>query len=266
MANDYCVYMHTLPNGKVYIGLTSREPEERWQGGRGYKRNHAFFTEILYYGWANIKHEILFSGLTKAQADTEEKRLIKLYKSDQIEYGYNLQTGGVEGFTHGETTREKISEASKKMWANPEQRQKLIDIQKKIQSNPEIKKRKSEWSKNRYHTDDAYRKKFLAAQDRYRNSEEGKRKTQARAKEMWAKPGFKEEWHRKMSGANNPSARPVRQFTLDGKFIREYSTGKEASEITGATRSGIAACARGRFKTSGGFVWKYADEEKEPAV
>lgn len=33
----YFLYKHTFPNGKVYIGITSRvNPERRWLGGRGY--------------------------------------------------------------------------------------------------------------------------------------------------------------------------------------------------------------------------------------
>jgi hypothetical protein len=35
----YTLYKHTAPNGKVYIGITSRKPESRWEctGGRNAK-------------------------------------------------------------------------------------------------------------------------------------------------------------------------------------------------------------------------------------
>ena len=37
----YCVYKHTSPSGKVYIGMTCKDPpEKRWSNGNGYKRNH----------------------------------------------------------------------------------------------------------------------------------------------------------------------------------------------------------------------------------
>ena len=36
MENTYCVYIHTAPNGKMYIGQTSQKPEARWNNGRGY--------------------------------------------------------------------------------------------------------------------------------------------------------------------------------------------------------------------------------------
>lgn len=31
----YSVYIHTLPNNKVYIGITSQKPKARWDNGRG---------------------------------------------------------------------------------------------------------------------------------------------------------------------------------------------------------------------------------------
>lgn len=32
----YIVYKHTTPCGKVYIGITSKTPSQRWQNGKGY--------------------------------------------------------------------------------------------------------------------------------------------------------------------------------------------------------------------------------------
>ena len=63
----YIVYKHTCPNGKVYIGITSREAKLRWNCGNGYNNNKHFKSAIVKYGWNNIKHEILFDGLTKIQ-------------------------------------------------------------------------------------------------------------------------------------------------------------------------------------------------------
>lgn len=63
MKSDFCVYKHTSPSGKVYIGITQQRPEYRWQGGLGYRHNEYFFRAILKYGWNNFAHEILQSGL-----------------------------------------------------------------------------------------------------------------------------------------------------------------------------------------------------------
>lgn len=38
----YCVYKHTAPNGKVYIGITKQKPKYRWGRGSGYRTNEHF--------------------------------------------------------------------------------------------------------------------------------------------------------------------------------------------------------------------------------
>ena len=97
MRIDYCVYKHTAPNGKVYIGITGQNPTERWRGGAGYKRNPLFYRAIQKYGWANFKHEILFDGLSKEEACDIEIALIKSHDSTNPQNGYNNSTGGVCG-------------------------------------------------------------------------------------------------------------------------------------------------------------------------
>lgn len=90
----YCVYRHTFPNEKVYIGITSINPLKRWgPNGCGYKKQ-IVFRAILKYGWDNIKHEILYTDLTKEEACQKEIELIAKYKSNQREFGYNRDNGG----------------------------------------------------------------------------------------------------------------------------------------------------------------------------
>lgn len=100
----YSVYKHTFPNGKVYIGMTGQEPEKRWANGWGYitrpegSRNYNKVSRIgkaiVKYGWNNIKHEIVYSNLTKEEANKKEEELIVKYKSDNDEFGYNYTKGG----------------------------------------------------------------------------------------------------------------------------------------------------------------------------
>ena len=113
--NEYSVYKHTAPNGKVYIGITARNPVKRWSGGNGYRNNTHFWNAIVKYGWDNIRHEILFGGLSKEEATDIEKKLIAEYRSNECEFGYNRSSGG-EPFCqcrHTDETRQKLSEAMK---------------------------------------------------------------------------------------------------------------------------------------------------------
>ena len=74
---SYTVYKHTSPNNKVYIGITSRKPEYRWNSGKGYINNKYFTTAINKYGWNEFEHSILYENLSKEEAETKEIELIK---------------------------------------------------------------------------------------------------------------------------------------------------------------------------------------------
>ena len=107
----YKVYLHEFPNGKVYIGITSRKPHERWRGGHGYKTQPLMWNAIKKYGWKNIRHHIIEKGLTQSEAEEKEKILIKQYKSNNREYGYNADNGGSSVGRASEATRQKYREA-----------------------------------------------------------------------------------------------------------------------------------------------------------
>ena len=65
----YVVYMHIVPNGKKYIGITSQNINRRWQKGKGYWSIEYFTIAINKYGWDNIQHIILFDNLSKTEAE-----------------------------------------------------------------------------------------------------------------------------------------------------------------------------------------------------
>ena len=67
------VYMHTFPNGKVYIGITSQETERRWRSdGYGYNKQGLIFNAICKYGWDNVDHKILACVAEKEEAEMLE--------------------------------------------------------------------------------------------------------------------------------------------------------------------------------------------------
>lgn len=110
---SYTVYKHTAPNGKVYIGITSQEPNRRWNNGYGYERQPYFMNAIKKYGWGNFTHEILFAGLDREEAEHKEIELISQYHSDEKAHGYNIEHGGNVTGKISEETKHKISAALK---------------------------------------------------------------------------------------------------------------------------------------------------------
>lgn len=57
-------------------------------------------------------------------------------------------------------------------------------------------------------------------------------------------------------------AKKVIQYDLDGSFIRVWDSITEASRTLNIQHPCISDCCRGKQKTAGGFIWKYATEEE----
>lgn len=142
--NNYYVYKHTFPNNKVYIGITKQKPQNRWDNGKGYKHNNYIKNAINKYGWRNIEHKILFENLTKEEAEQKEIELIAFYKSNQKNFGYNIENGGHVNCV-SEETKKKLSIANKGKIISKETRQKMsknnarIWLGKKLNNETRIK-------------------------------------------------------------------------------------------------------------------------------
>lgn len=229
----YTVYKHTTPSNKVYIGITSRNPVKRWESGKGYKTNEYFYRAILKYGWDNIKHEILFTGLSKEQAELKEIELIKLYNSIDSKYGYNLREGG-STYSFNSTTIEKmrISHLGKS----------LTDEQKTKISNS-LKGRKTS-------------KGMLG----HEHSKKTKRLMSERRKGITYSKTTIEKMSKgrtgKCVGINNHKSKSVINLTTGEVFY----TLKEACEKYGVCHSGVSQVCSGKAKTCGGYVWAYYEE------
>ena len=56
------------------------------------------------------------------------------------------------------------------------------------------------------------------------------------------------------SNTNGKRSKPVLQYTLDGKFVREWESYRECK------RNGfnhVSECCRGKRKSCGGYIWRY---------
>ena len=142
---NYCVYKHTFPNGKIYIGISGSNLKKRWGNGSGYAKQSLVYNAIKKYGWNNIKHEILEVGLDKITAENKEIEYIKLFKSNNRGCGYNISNGGnsngkqteetkrkisqkLKGRTFTDETREKFSKSAKIKVFSPEHRKHIGDV------------------------------------------------------------------------------------------------------------------------------------------
>ena len=249
MDNNYCVYKHTSPNGKVYIGLTGRNPSKRWNAGHGYRHsNPHFWNAIQKYGWSNITHEILATGLTKEQASDMERFFIALYNSTDKRYGYNKTYGGEYGAIPTEEIKLKFS--GKNHWAAKRIEQYSLngDYIKTFEC---IADAARELNVNYSSISQCARHEHYKAHGYIWIYEDDVQK------EYWIKKDMQDYSH----GENNPKARKIVQYDLNGKYINTYSCMTEAAEKTNSQISRITDCARGNRISSNGFIWLYEDDE-----
>lgn len=133
--NKWILYAHVNKlNKKCYIGITSKKnPNHRWNNGKGYKQNPYFYNAILKYGWDGFEHYILLTNLTRPEAIEFEQSFIMLLKTQNRERGYNMTAGGdgTRGYHPSLETRMKLSELGRKENLSLETRQKRSESLRK---------------------------------------------------------------------------------------------------------------------------------------
>ena len=48
----------------------------------------------------------------------------------------------------------------------------------------------------------------------------------------------------------------LKQYSLEGEYLRDWNTMSEASKELGIAISSISLCCRGNYKKAGGFIWR----------
>jgi len=246
MNGKYTVYKHTAPNGKVYIGITSRNPEQRWRkDGSGYTTSPHFYSAIQKYGWENIAHEIVQGGLTREEAGEMEKNLIAKYDSANRNFGYNQTFGGDFGLKITPEIRKKISDSNKKFYSNPSEIEALRKRATGYNHSEEAKRKMSEHHKGLTHV----------ATDEWKNN------ISASLKKHYQDPKNREKHiddFARLAKVGLEKSQPVEQIDGDGNVICTYKSMKEAFRATGIRDGNISKCCHGKAKSAGGYSWRYA--------
>lgn len=230
---QYKVYCHTSPNNKRYVGI-SINPEKRWANGEGYIKNYQFYPDIQKYGWNNFKHEILYENLSIEEAKEKERTLIKEWDLMNPLYGYNLTEGGDGAFS--EYSRYLMSKSRK---GN-------VNSKGQIHT-PENRKQISESLK-----------KYYAAHPKKDVLDLNNPEIQAIIKRREEQAHINRS--KAISGANNPSAKAIIQYDLEGHVLNTFPYATMAAKQFNIDLSGIIKCCRGKSKTAGGYRWSYLIE------
>jgi hypothetical protein len=220
---------------KFYVGKhTSKNPDTDSYIGSGFHLLNA----IEKHGVSLFEHRILqYTNTAQEAFDLEGKIVdesyIKLYR-DELRITYNLVGGGGKG-VFSEETRQKMSEAQKEYWTNPEAREKKSEVTKKYRAeNPEASKEHGEYMK-KYHAENPeagknhgeYMKKY------YKENPEAREKAIEGLKEYWSDPEARQKMSEviKRRFENNPEARKKA-----GQASRDRQAIKELTDLSGATK------------------------------
>lgn len=263
----WCVYKHTAPNDKVYIGITCHQNNllRRFgQNGEGYKTQRKFYRAIKKYGWENFSHEVLEKDLESLEiANDREKYYIKFY--DSHNNGYNSTDGGdgTLGRYFSEEERkirsEKASGENNPMFGKSGK----LSPNYGVKFSEEHKRKIAQANIGKIVSKETREKQSLYAKNRYKNKENhpmyGKKHRQESIDNIILH-------RRSYKGSNNPNygkhnklSKKVVQLSKDLNIISSYASIWEASKITGYDNSGISKACNGKQKTCGGYIWKYAD-------
>lgn len=66
------------------------------------------------------------------------------------------------------------------------------------------------------------------------------------------------EWMTIKDNKRYSSAKPVNQYNLDGRFIRNWDCIMDIQYSLGFNSGNISLCCRGKQKSAYGFIWRYA--------
>ena len=242
--NNFSVYRHTAPNGKMYVGITSVEPNKRWRNGKGYVNNELFMRAIQKYGWHNFKHEILLKNLSQHNAELAEKIFIAYWDLTNSDNGYNILSGGKNGYHHSEKSKCKISKANMNRIFSAEHRKKLSESAKRRtgEKNPFFNKHHSVETKNILSQKNKGRKLSMETRLKMSQSHKGQR--------------LPKEVIDKMVKHRHKKA--VKQIDINtNETIKIFDYIADAERQTGITH--IRDCCKGRHKTAGGYKWEYVN-------
>ena len=218
----YC-YQNKL-NGKRYIGATNKIKERRAgkQGTDYIKHNQAFGKAIVKYGWDNFEYSILAITEDEFEASLLERFFIKLYNTADKKFGYNRNKGG------NIPTKKSIVQ---------------YDVNKnKIAEYDSVKEAQEVTGISGT---------LIIESCKYKNKMAGgfiwryKIREKEKMDDIYIIP---------FSGE-----RRVTQLNISGEVIAVYNSAKEAEQKTGAIRSKICMCCKGKRKTAGGYKWEYTD-------
>ena len=223
------------PNNKKYVGQTYNKYTDRWTSHKNATDTFYFHLALRKYGWDNFNKYVIEQSnfylktpeninSLKKWLNSREIYYIKQFKSNDEKFGYNLTKGGdYLPKTIKDCTPKHLGKYVEQYDLNGNLI-KVWDSVKEIYLTTEFK-------------NDGINQCSKGLRDSYK--------------------GYR--W--KICDKDNikinaiTKAKPVLQYDLTGKFIKEFESSFDVQRQLGFSSSQIRACCRGEYKTSKGYIW-----------
>ena len=157
----YKVYIHTTPDGMVYVGVTGQDIKERWRPIL-YK-GMSLYPYIEQYGWEAIKHEVIYTCEDKDEAYQVEEEMRKYYEEKGCCINKN-RSGLIK--KDEKAYRQQYIPDYNRQWQQDHRKERAAYMRQKYQNNPEYREKKNERSRQYYqdHKEErnAYDRKYRA--------------------------------------------------------------------------------------------------------
>ena len=236
-----CIYKITnLVNGKMYVGQTKGTLAHRWgqhrAEGNSQRDHHQYQTlyrAMRKYGVENFEIELL------QECTEEELNALEIYwigRLDTYRNGYNMTIGGITMRTKPKETimdRRRPVEQYTLQGEYIARYESIAEASRQLNIHPRLI---GSCCRRNQHTAGGYI--FCYEGDKDRIDEQ-----KGNLLRM------------------NKNAFYVKQYTLNGEFIKEYASAHEASDAVGVSVTRICSCCRGEQRKSGGYQWCYRGQE-----
>lgn len=216
-------------NQKIYVGK-SIHIEQRWKEHISGKGNKELHNDIKKFGLTNFSFEII-ELCSKEKLNEREKYWISILNS--FHNGYNQNEGGDNNEQAVQKTRKEVF---------------CYDLEGNFL--------KSYISLSEAERDTGIPNSNISKAAR----NEGRRKA---GDYQWTYIKFnKINAYKRTCNFKKPpihNSKTVLQYSLEGVFIAEFNSIKEAAEKTNTNYSSLGMACNGKRKTAGGFIWKFKE-------
>lgn len=284
--NGYgCVYSYETC-GKRYVGQTTSFLSVRMSAHSSPTQSRSPVDKATsVYGWKDLR---IHATAEIDDLDDLESYFIGILDTVHPN-GWNCTYGGRWDFSMCEEAREKISKSRIGMEFTEEHKQHLREVKLGTKLSEETRRKLSEVRKGKPRSEET-RRKIAESNTGKTHTEETRAKISSTLKTYYKENGgtrtgshLTEEQKKHLSeinsGAGNPHygkprpqettdkivkklRKPIDQYSKDGQFIKRFESIKQASDELGICDSTITACAKGRVKSAGGFIWKYVNKDE----